>query len=226
MSNEIRVEKFFQRRKIVGGEVRLEDWVSYRPPVIDGQAPSVGNEERVDRLNPANLKFADGVDNSFKVKHMSAIWSVIGPAYEAWKEGREMPEHGTPLATWPAISNEEAEIFRMSGIKTVEQVAELTENAFSRIRIANLRELRSLAKMFLDNHGAAKEAAEKAEMQAKINALMARIEQLEKAPEPVTDRVTELRAVLDELGVSYDKRWGEAKLEQALIEANAKEEAA
>ena len=39
-------------------------------------------------------------------------WEVVGPAYEAWKKGQEVPEDGTPLAAWPGVSPEIAQRLR------------------------------------------------------------------------------------------------------------------
>jgi hypothetical protein len=31
----------------------------------------------------------------------AARWSIVEPAYKAWKKGEEVPENGTPLAHGP-----------------------------------------------------------------------------------------------------------------------------
>ena len=36
---------------------------------------------------------------------MAAKWATIGPAYEAWKRGSEIPQDGTPLAAWSVFAN-------------------------------------------------------------------------------------------------------------------------
>ncbi len=71
-------------------------------------------------------------------------------AYDAWKRGHEMPANGTPLGAWPAISPKTAEQFRLSGVRTVEEVAELNEQAKSRLgHIGHLGDLIKQAKLFL-----------------------------------------------------------------------------
>jgi hypothetical protein len=49
----------------------------------------------------------------------------IEPRYKAWKEGREMPIDGTPLGAWIVLTQEDADLFRLNRIHTVEQVASL-----------------------------------------------------------------------------------------------------
>ncbi|WDR03626.1 hypothetical protein PSQ19_06030 [Devosia algicola] len=114
------------------------DWVTWVPT----HAPqSMSNTERVDHLNPANVKLPEGANGGEKLNHMGFIWATIEPAYRAWKEGREVPLNGTPLAAWPGITPEQADVFRLVGIRSVEQVRDMTDTIRSKVRLPNTREL-------------------------------------------------------------------------------------
>jgi hypothetical protein len=181
----------------------------------------MGNEDRVDHMNPENIKHRDGANNSEKVAYMTAIWRDIEPAYNAWREGREIPLNGTPLAAWPGITPEQAEIFRLTGIRTVEAVRDMTEMQRGKVRLPHAKDLQELAKAFLENTDAAKaaqrEAAKDKQIADMAERMLAMEEMLAKTmnPEP-DDDVTELRAQLDAKGIKYHHKAGAAKLRELL----------
>lgn len=215
--------------KDAAGNAVPVDWVSWVPL----HAPqSMGNSERVDRLNPNNLKYRDGSDDSelsgMKQQHMTAIWADIEPAYLAWKEGREIPLNGTPLAAWPGITPEQAEIFRLAGVRSVEQVRDMADGMRQKVRMPNTRELQELAKLFLENTGVAAAAEREAAKDRQIADMAERMEAMEAllkdamTPKAETDdEVTELRAQLDAAGIPYHHKAGPAKLRELLSQEAA-----
>ena len=209
------------------GKAVAVDWVTWVPL----HAPqSMSNTERVDRLNPDNIKGREGGEDSelmgMKQQHMAAIWSEIEPAYMAWKEGREIPLNGTPLAAWPGITPEQAEIFRLAGVRSVEQVRDMSDSVRSKVRLPNVRELQDLARIFLENSGAAaaaereaakdRQIAEMAERMAAMEALLEEVTRPAADAEPEGDEVANLRAQLDAKGISYHHKAGAAKLQELL----------
>lgn len=221
--NSILITGFTQKyKKGPDGSLVAVDYVSWVPL----HAPQgMGNSERVDHLNPANIKGRDGSGDSdaagMKQQYMAAIWAQIEPAYAAWKEGREIPLNGTALAAWPGITPEQAEIFRLAGVRTVEQVRDMSDTVRSKVRLPNTRELQELAKLYLENSGAtaaAEREAEKdrkiADMEERMEAMTAMLEEL-TAPK-VDDDVAALRAVLDAKGISYHHKAGAPKLQELL----------
>jgi hypothetical protein len=230
---DIRILKFWQGSEMgKEGEYVPCDYVSWQPRFnSEGGAPYLANTEKVRRLNPDNVHLPEGADGGDKLMHMNAIWSVIGPAYEAWKQGMEIPENGTALGIWNALSPEDIEAFRAAGIKTVEEVRDLTENQAAKVRIPNARAMRHMAKLFLDNMGASAAAEREAQKDliiADMAERMAAMEEMlkEKMQAPLAaegqEEIDILRTELDRAGVQYDKRWGANKLREAL---NAKEAA-
>jgi hypothetical protein len=88
-------------------------------------------------------------DNEDKAA-LAANRDFILAAHAAWKQGHEMPAHGTPLGAWPAINARTSEAFKLCGVRTVEEIAELSELA--RPRVAHIGDIPSLikqAKLFL-----------------------------------------------------------------------------
>lgn len=89
-----------------------------------------------DRSNPA-IVFAH------------ARWEYIKPKYEAWKAGQEMPLDGTPISAWNGVTPEQAEVFKRNGVRTVEEISQLTDAHIERFPIAHMRQLIMQAKNFL-----------------------------------------------------------------------------
>ena len=52
---------------------------------------------------------------------------------------------------WNALRPEQAEILKLQGIKTVENLAALNDTLVARIQVPNLRELKRQAQMFIDS---------------------------------------------------------------------------
>lgn len=223
---DIRILKFWQGSEMgKEGEYVPCDFVSWQPRFnSEGGAPYLANTEKVRRLDPENVHLPEGADGGDKLMHMNAIWSVIKPAYDAWKQGMEMPESGTPLGIWTALSPEDIDGFRAAGIKTVEEVRDLTENQAAKVRVPNARGLRAMAKLFLENIGAnaaAEREAQKDAIIADMAERMAAMEQmlaenLKPTAAEGQEEIDLLRAELDREGIQYDKRWGANKLREAL----------
>jgi hypothetical protein len=60
-----------------------------------------------------------------------------------------MPLDGTPLAAWNAITPEQAEVFKSRGVRTVEEIAGLTDAHIERIPVMRLRDLVRQAQLFI-----------------------------------------------------------------------------
>lgn len=156
-------------------ELREEHWVSYSP----AHSPlNTVNCERVRLMFPDPARMGEDQDGE-KLRFMSHRWDQISPAYEAFKEGREIPLNGTPLTVWSGISSEQVEVLRQHSLRTVEEVRDLTENQMERVRLPNMRDLRQQAKLFLENTGAAEQAAREQEKDKIIEAMSERMAAME-----------------------------------------------
>lgn len=84
-------------------------------------------------------------------------------AYDAWKQGRDAPINGTPLQMWPGITPAEIEMCKGIGCYSVEDVANMTEEALS--RFLGSRALRDKARAYM---AAAKDAGKVSEENAAL----------------------------------------------------------
>lgn len=110
----------------------------------------------------------ENVKDSLSYKDMVAKWSIIKPAYEAWKEGREIPEDGTPLAAWAAMTPERAAALQAMGIKTIEAVRDMGDGAIQNLRFPDARKLPKLAADYLSGKDGAARDAENEELRERL----------------------------------------------------------
>ncbi|WP_181169252.1 hypothetical protein [Mesorhizobium sp. B2-2-2] len=198
------------------------DWVTYAP----AQSPlSTQNTERVMSLAPGRK---GGTDGAF----MKARWAQIEAAYLAWKNGQDIPVNGMPLSAWPGVNSGQVDVLRHYGIRSVEEVRDLTDSQIERIRLPNMQDVRKQARLFLENTSASISAQREAEKDAQLVAMQERLAEMEKLLDQKTapasketdtadEEVTELRAELDAKGIAYDKRWAAPKLRAALTDKAA-----
>jgi hypothetical protein len=72
-------------------------------------------------------------------------------AYKAFREGKELPVDGTPLANWPnsALTRSRVEELAYFNIRTVEHLAAVTDTHLANLGMGG-RELREAARKFLE----------------------------------------------------------------------------
>lgn len=153
------------------GNTRARDMVEYGPIGAAGRSHTV---ERIDILSKVN-KHA-GANPA--IQAAAALWNFIGPRYEAWKNNQDLPTEGTPLAAWNHLTQAQAEILRMNGVRSVEDISVLTDAHFNRIPIAGLRTITEAAKKYLQHKDVNKLAAQMDAKDETIKALTARVEEL------------------------------------------------
>lgn len=160
-------------------------WTEYRPskdPIdwveIAPEGPGyekTRTSHRVERLRPYAASETEKSGLSYKA--MEARWSIIGPAYEAWKAGNEIPDHGTPLAAWSGVSVEQAQALKAMGIVTVEAVRDAGDATLAKLHMPNARQLPKLAADFLSGADAAAKDAKIAEMEDRLAAMTELLEE-------------------------------------------------
>lgn len=153
------------------GQTRARDMVEYGPI---GQAGRTHVCERIDVLS--RVQKVSGVNPSVQAARI--MWDFIRPRYEAWKANQELPETGTPLAAWNHLTQAQAEILRVNGVRSVDDVALLTDTHIHRIPIPNLRSIIEAAKKFIDSKDVNKFTAQMAAKDEMIAALTQRVDQL------------------------------------------------
>lgn len=181
----IKVLGFKQTLKANG---HLVDWVNFTSSdgMTDTGEPAFATWMEIKRITPP--EYIDNDDGGLKMAALRSQWAQIEPAYAAWKAGHEMPEHGTPLGVWPGISADEAEALRTVGIKTVEDVAGLTEDRLARPVLPRLRDLQRQAKVFLDAMGDAELRAKVAQLEEQNAAMLEMLAEAKQAEKSETKR--------------------------------------
>ncbi len=149
----IRVLEFKSEYKKRNGEMVEVEWVRIAPvsAIMTSQV-----WHRIKDLLPPDEISND--DDGKKIDFMRHRWSMIEPAYNAWKSGNEVPLGGTPLAAWGGVTPEQSKLLQQHGFRTVEEIAEMTESSIVKLPIPRLRELPALARKFLDGIGTAENA--------------------------------------------------------------------
>jgi hypothetical protein len=147
---------------------------------------SASTWERVSKLRPPEVLEND--TDGLKMAALRYVWSQIEPAYEAWKSGEEMPETGTPLAAWGGVSASQIAALKGIGIKTVEDLAGLSDSNMKAV-LPNMRDLRTMARQWMEGRPQAERDAELAELKAQNAAMMEMLAELKaaqtQAPPPV-----------------------------------------
>lgn len=145
-----------------------EDWVLLAP--VGKGADKVGTWHRVRKLKP--LDGLDPVDREADHHQaMLARWSIVGPAYEAWKQGQALPVDGTPIAAWALLTPSQVDALKRVNVMTVEAIAEVSDSVLSQLRWPGARELPKLAKQFLEGASAAEKDRQILEMQERMAAM-------------------------------------------------------
>jgi hypothetical protein len=150
---------------------RARDMVEYGPI---GSAGRSHTTERIDILSKVNgTAGANPAMMAAKV-----LWDFIEPRYKAWKTNQELPEIGTPLAAWNHLTQQQAEILRVNGVRSVEDAAVLTDTHFTRIPIPNLRSIKEAAVKFLASKDTNKVASEMAVLAEENSTLKSRLDEM------------------------------------------------
>jgi hypothetical protein len=155
------------------GTVVADDWVEYCAIGQANMATTTSSVRALSRVRPV-------VDQSEDVaaKIASARWDAVRPLYEAWKHGHEAPVNGTPLAAWPGLAPEQAELIRAAGYRSVEEIAEASDATINQVKLPGIREIQANAKRFVGSRDQAKVAAQLAEKDQQITTLKDQIDEL------------------------------------------------
>lgn len=130
---------------------------------------------RVEKLRPPHEPDSKQRDSDTYVA-MHARWSVIGPAYDAYKNGEALPENGTPLAAWSGVTVDQASHLKSMGLKSVEDVRDMSDSAVSKLPFPDARKLPNLAGAFLEGEDAAAKDKKMAAMQEQMDAMAEMLE--------------------------------------------------
>jgi len=184
MAAPFRILRFFTKYQQRNGQTVATDMVEY---CGIGKAQSATTVAPISHLSRVR---EDGDPDNPAFRQARERWEVIGPAYEAWKKGQDIPVNGTALAAWAGVTAEQAEVLKSAGLRTVEDVAHATDSIISRVQLPGLRGLQEQARLFLAGRGSAAIAADLAQKDAELAAMRGELEELKAlllADEPDLD---------------------------------------
>jgi hypothetical protein len=173
--------------KLVG-----HDYVEFGPPGMGERQRGV---EKVSRIAAVRPRDPNGMNKT--LGEANDLWDCIRPLYEAWKSGQDLPDVGTPLAAWNALTPEQAEVLKMRDVRTVEDIAEMTDAGLSRIPLPGFRKTVEAAKLFLAAQDQTRVAGDLAKKDAEIAALRAEMDEFREALK-ANDKTGEMEPLSDE----------------------------
>lgn len=105
-------------------------------------------------------------------------WDVIGPRYEAWKSGQAYDDGGTALEVWGALTPEQLKVLRSNDVRSIEDLAFLTDVHLTKIGLPGMREIQRRAKAYIDAGDSRKVEAEMAAMRQQNEDLRSQMAEL------------------------------------------------
>lgn len=160
----------------------LNFWIEYAPQA-DG---SIKEIEMVEYTR----KGSQGATTPVRVEHLmrtkpgnppDPIWTALKPYYENWKQGKAAPVDGTPLAAWPGATPQLVKALESFHIRSVEDLANLTDATLAKVPVPGIRAFRAQAKAFVDaQKTTAVVARDLAAKDKKIEELSSQIDELEE----------------------------------------------
>lgn len=144
-----------------------------------------GTKDRIEKLAEDWLHdLADAV----KQDRFPAQWlDAYESAFKAWCENRAIPEFGVPITDWPALSPAQVRMLQDIGLRTVEHVAEATEEAVGRMGMGG-RALKSKAQAYLDA------SSDAGKVSAELDAMRQRLQELESRDTEREERLKSLES--------------------------------
>lgn len=112
-------------------------------------------------------------------------------SYQRWKQGQEMPVHGTPIKSWPVISPAQVEILLRVGLRTVEDLADLNDEGLRKIGMGAV-ELKNKAKNWMAA------SLDKGKITQDMTALQRTNEQLQNTITTLTAKIDAMQAEMKE----------------------------
>lgn len=162
------------------GEMRAVDWVKWAKR---GDLTTAAVVEKVARVKQPLKSIGDD-----GVMEPNPVWVAIEAAYEAWKRGQEVPDDGTPLDAWSALSKAQAKAFKDAGFAAVEHIAAIEDAQIGKVRLPDVRRLRDLARAYVSHRAnAAPVEAALAAQRGEIDELKAQLAEATAALQRLAD---------------------------------------
>ena len=130
----------------------------------------------VSRLMPPDLTGHPdpaAYEQSDTYQAMKGRWDIVRPAFESWLAAEEIPETGTALGAWGAISGDILPHLKNRGIRTVEDLAAQTPDSLGALPVPNGQKLPQMARDWLEGRTQAQATEEAEHLKAQIAEMQA-----------------------------------------------------
>ena len=147
-----------------------------------------GSKDRIEKIAEEWLK---GMEEGVRQERIPSEWfEGYTRKYNTWKETREIPEDGTPVLGWPALSPSQAKALLDANVRTLEDLVVANESTLAAIGMG-ARALKDKAKAWLDTaENTGKVAEELGSLRAQVETLTKSVETLAKAKEKLEADLT------------------------------------
>lgn len=117
-----------------------------------------------------------------------SLWDHVKPLYEAWKAGETAPNRGTPLAALGTLLEEDIDALHQHQIRSIEDLAALTDGQMPDVRVYSLRAKRDQARAWVDSADQRNTATELATLREELATLRAALQGRDNDEEPIKRR--------------------------------------
>ena len=154
-----------------------------------------GSRDRVEKVAEDWIR---DMEEGVRQERIPQSWPrLYREALVGWTKNQQNPEFGTPIRDWAGASPAQVKMLLEVGLVSVEHVAEMTEEALSRIGMGG-RALKSKAQAWLDSAKGIGQTAGELEALRQANAdLIARAEAAEAASKSLETRLAALEKSLE-----------------------------
>jgi hypothetical protein len=107
-----------------------------------------GSKDRIEKIAE---EWLDGMAEGVRQERIPGEWlEAYTRKYKIWRETREVPEDGTPIMSWPALSPSQAKAILDANVRTLEDLVAANESTLAAIGMG-ARALKEKAKAWLDS---------------------------------------------------------------------------
>lgn len=137
----------FETRAVEDRAASVEQGHYVAKDVVFAVITPAGSKDRIEKVAEDWLK---DLGEAVRQERFPSAWlQAYQQAHKHWLETREVPENGIPVSQWPGVSPAQTKMLLDLNLRSVEQVAEASEEAMSRMGMGG-RALKAKAQAFLD----------------------------------------------------------------------------
>lgn len=162
----------FEVRAIEDREASIAEGHYMAKDVVYAVITPAGTKDRIEKVAEDWLR---DLEVAVHQERFPQAWlNAYKQAYKSWCETREVPEFGIPVTTWPAVSPAQVRMLLDLNLRTVESVAEATEEALGRMGMG-ARALKAKAQAYIDaSKGDGKVSAQLDKLRQQVDELTTR----------------------------------------------------